>query len=873
MRKVFKVSIIMILAFALYIPMQITVKASTYKDMASKKNVAVGKPWIVSFNKPLNANSVNTTNIKLVGESNKYIDIKVTLANGNKSVIVQPVKNYEYNKTYTLIVTQKVICEDGQPLAKEVRMVFNTNAPPTKPNEITVCIDAAQYYTENTGKGGTKAKDINLSTALKLGNLLKTKGFNVVYTRSSDSVPWSKINEDDAKATIAKNEKADIYLSVNTNSASNIEARGIETYYMPDSSSNKLLASSMQAELLKATGAKDRGIQVARETANFEILKKISCPSIVLELGFLSNAEEEVLLSSEEYQSNAAKAMANGLMNYAGFKNTDINYDSVLKISSVQDIRISLEAGGKYIFPKTVKATMNDNSKKEVEVQWPQDMVYLTDAGTYAYEGTIKNFDKKVKVIVEVSKKQISKFIVCINAARGGTDSGSVGPTGLKEKEVNLDVALRLGKLLEKENVQVVYTRSSDSVTWNSVNEIQERINIANNAKADLLVTISCNSVEDEASNGIRTYYLNGNDKSKQLAEYIQEQLVSKTGALDRRIIGSDLSSLKQFNAPGVMATLGFITNKSEESKLNTSEYKDNLAAALTNAVVKYISVNPKGASVVDTGILGSIYVSDIMVNIKKGDNYSFPSRINGTKDNGEQIEVDVVWDSKVLDTSKVGVYTFLGTIAESAVKVNLAVNVIEITKQAYKVVIDPGHGARDPGAIGTMGTKEKEIVLKVSFKVGNILVKNGVETVYTRISDNIPWYTSQAKNLQQKCDVSNNANPDYFVSIHANAFSLATVSGIETYYASGNAEGAKIAQAVQTELIKETGRVDRKIKDTKGLYVLNNTNATAILVETSFLSNLEEEALLGTDEYQDKLAKAISTGILKSLGITDIVY
>ena len=70
-----------------------------------------------------------------------------------------------------------------------------------------------------------------------------------------------------------------------------------------------------------------------------------------------------------------------------------------------------------------------------------------------------------------ISPAKPSKFIVCINPARGGIDSGSIGPTGLKEKDVNLDVALRLGKLLEKENVQVVYTRSSDSVTWNSVNE------------------------------------------------------------------------------------------------------------------------------------------------------------------------------------------------------------------------------------------------------------------------------------------------------------------------------------------------------------------------------------------------------------------
>jgi N-acetylmuramoyl-L-alanine amidase len=671
MKNIFKAVIIMIFAFAFCIPMQISVKASTYASMNTKKDVVVGKPWTVSFNKPLSATSVNTTNIKVVGENNKYIDIKVTLANGNKIVMVQPVKNYEYNRTYTLIVTQKVTGLDGKPLPQEVRMNFSTKAPPTKPSEFTVCIDPAQYYTENTGEGGTKAKDINLNTALKLGKILKTRGFNVVYTRSSDSVPWSKSNEDDAKATIAKNEKADVFLSINTNSASNTQARGIETYYLSDSANNKLLASAIQVELIKATEAKDREIQVARETANFEILKRTSCLAVVLELGFLSNAEEEVLLSSAEYQNNAAKAIANGLMNYAGFKNTDNNYDSILKISSVQDIRVSVEKGAKYNFPKTLQATMSNNSKKEVEVQWPQDIVSLTEVGTYTYEGTIKDYDNKVKTIIQVSEKQI------------------------------------------------------------------------------------------------------GNEEL--------------------------------------------------------------------------------------------IYINDIVENIKKGDNYSLPSKIKVTKDNGEEKEVDVVWNSIVLDTSKAGVYVFIGTITESTIKVNLTVNVIETTNKTYKVVLDPGHGGYDPGAIGAMGTKEKAVVLAITLKVGNILVKNGVETIYTRISD-------KTQSLQEKCDVANAAKPDFFVSIHANSYSNPIVGGSETFYFRGSVAGQKFAQAIQTELIKETGRVNRGVKEA-GFYVLDNVDATAILVETLFLSNLEEEKLLGTDAYQNKLAKAISTGILKSLGITNIVY
>ncbi|MBU3188153.1 N-acetylmuramoyl-L-alanine amidase [Clostridium bowmanii] len=591
MKNIFKAFIIMILSFALCIPMQIIVKATTYTDMGDKENVVVSKPWTVSFNKSLSSTTVNTTNIKVVGGDNKNIDINVKLANNNKNVIVSPAKEYDADTAYTLIVTNAVKSADGKPLPKEVRMNFNTESAVTKPSDFTVCIDPAQYYTENTGKNGAEAKDINLSTALKLGNILKTRGFKVIYTRDSDAVTWDKLNEDDAKATIAKNAKADVFLSINTNSYSSDTANGIETYYLSDASNNnKVLAGLMQTELIKATEASDRGIKAASNEENLQILKKTSCPAVVLELGFLSNPQEETLLTSEKYQNNAAKAIANGLMNYAGFANTDTSYDSIFEISSVADIIVNSEVGNIYTFPKTVQATMSNNVKKAVAVEWLQDSVSLTKAGTYTYEGIIKNYDEKINVTINVKVPAIKK----------------------------------------------------------------------------------------------------------------------------------------------------------------------------------------------------------------------------------------------------------------------------------YKIVLDPGHGGKDSGAVGPRGAQEKAIVLAISLKVGNILAKNGVEVTYTRTID-------KTQSLQAKCDVSNNAKPDYFVSIHANSF-ISTVSGIETFYKSGSAAGQKLANAVQTELIKATGRVDRKVK-TAGFYVLNNTNATAILVETSFISNPTEEKLLVTHAYQITVAKAISTGILKTLGITKIVY
>ena len=403
-----------------------------------------------------------------------------------------------------------------------------------------------------------------------------------------------------------------------------------------------------------------------------------------------------------------------------------------------------------------------------------------------------------MQIIVKASvPTKPSGFVVCINPARGGSDSGSIGPTGLKEKDVNLDVALRLGKLLEKQNVKVVYTRTANGVNWNSGNEIQQRTNIANKANSDLFVTISCNSDKSRATSGIETYYLNGSAKGKQLAQYIQAQLISKTGAPNRGTKESNFNSLKLANAPGVMATLGFITNKSEESKLKTSNYKDKLALGFADSVIKYINVNPKKIS----GNVGG-----------------------------------------------------------------------ETTKKKYKVVLDAGHGGYDPGAVGPTGIKEKNVALAVTLKVGDILAKNGVEPIYTRKSDNISWSTNETENLKARCDISNKVKPNYFVSIHTNSFSNRAAKGTETFYYNGSASGQKLAKAVQAELVKETGRLDRNIK-TAGLYVLKNVDATAILVETSFISNPEEEKLLATQAYQKKLAKAISMGILKNLGVSNIVY
>lgn len=175
-------------------------------------------------------------------------------------------------------------------------------------------------------------------------------------------------------------------------------------------------------------------------------------------------------------------------------------------------------------------------------------------------------------------------------------------------------------------------------------------------------------------------------------------------------------------------------------------------------------------------------------------------------------------------------------------------------SKPAYsrvKVVIDPGHGGSDPGAIG-FGRYEKDIALSISKKINANLKTLGFQTVMTRSTDvYIP--------LAQRYQIANNNNADLFVSVHLNSASESAY-GIETLYKNSKT----FASNIQTEMISATGARDRGLKHRSDLAVLNGTKMSAALVETGFISNSTESAKLATGSYQDTLAASISKGIAK---------
>ncbi|MDR3599852.1 MAG: N-acetylmuramoyl-L-alanine amidase [Desulfosporosinus sp.] len=181
-------------------------------------------------------------------------------------------------------------------------------------------------------------------------------------------------------------------------------------------------------------------------------------------------------------------------------------------------------------------------------------------------------------------------------------------------------------------------------------------------------------------------------------------------------------------------------------------------------------------------------------------------------------------------------------------------------------IVIDPGHGTPDTGAIGPTGSLEKDNNLAIALMLENDLKSDGVNVLMTRSSDNSPASAdfSTMSDLEYRSDLANNAKADIFVSIHNDSFDNPAVSGTSTYYSQDNPQADKsqqLADNVQAELINHLGTSDRGVKEAP-FYVIKHTNMPAILVEAAFISNPDEEIKLASDDFRQTIATAIESGI-----------
>ena len=177
-------------------------------------------------------------------------------------------------------------------------------------------------------------------------------------------------------------------------------------------------------------------------------------------------------------------------------------------------------------------------------------------------------------------------------------------------------------------------------------------------------------------------------------------------------------------------------------------------------------------------------------------------------------------------------------------------------------IVLDAGHGGSDNGAVGPSGLTEKEVTLAVALKTEKLLADKGAEVIMTRRYD-VDVASPNASNTAELGARVNKApgNAEIFISIHCNAFSNPNSNGMETFYYSGSAESYRLAAMLNEELLNYGGLNNRGVKSAN-FYVIKHSRCPSSLIELAFITNYEEERLLASDEYQERLAQAIVAAI-----------
>lgn len=173
-------------------------------------------------------------------------------------------------------------------------------------------------------------------------------------------------------------------------------------------------------------------------------------------------------------------------------------------------------------------------------------------------------------------------------------------------------------------------------------------------------------------------------------------------------------------------------------------------------------------------------------------------------------------------------------------------------------IVLDAGHGGKDPGAMGRDGMDEKEINLDIIKRADVLLRAAGFTTLLTRNNDTaVALYDRPAK--------ANNSNGTLFISVHCNSYSAQSAKGTEIFY--HTPQSSKLARTIHDAVQEKLGRSDRGVDSSQKFVVISQTNMPSTLVEVAFISNPEEEALLNSDAFRQRAADGIFLGIKRYMG------
>lgn len=215
-----------------------------------------------------------------------------------------------------------------------------------------------------------------------------------------------------------------------------------------------------------------------------------------------------------------------------------------------------------------------------------------------------------------------------------------------------------------------------------------------------------------------------------------------------------------------------------------------------------------------------------------------------------------------------------IGVIAASQ-KLSQYVNSTDVKNgdNSRTIIVDPGHGGSDPGKVGVNNALEKDLNLQISEKLKKHLEEKGFTVIMTRTTDEGLHDSSDTNkkiaDLKKRVSLINDTNPPLVVSIHQNSYPQEGVKGAQVFYYSHSKAGETAAKVLQTALKTVDPDNTRQAKANDTYYLLKKTKPATVIVECGFLSDSGEAAKLATDEYQEKLAEAVCSGIVQYLNQT----
>lgn len=183
-----------------------------------------------------------------------------------------------------------------------------------------------------------------------------------------------------------------------------------------------------------------------------------------------------------------------------------------------------------------------------------------------------------------------------------------------------------------------------------------------------------------------------------------------------------------------------------------------------------------------------------------------------------------------------------------------------------HRIVVDPGHGGDDPGAIGPSGLREKDVNLAVSLHLRDRLEELGADVLMTRETDRsvAPPGSSTREELQARVDIANNWPAEVFISVHSNSWIRPDKRGTEAYHArEASPESIRLARLIHQEMVRRLNLPDGGVR-AANFYVIRHTHMPAQLTEIAYISNPVEEPLLADPQFQKEVAVAIASGVAR---------